>query len=135
MKRIDINKWGKFKLGDLFDTKEWVYGNNKKYETQDKKGKEWAIPVISWITQNNWINYYTTDELDESEMFENEITISTRWEYSWTAFYHDWKFALTNNILVLKLKDLNKFHKLFFVSLFNKLWYGGYNNYPTIKSL
>lgn len=97
--------------------------------------KEWAIPVISWITQNNWINYYTTDKLNENEIFEDEITISTRWEYSWTTFYHSWKFALANNILVLKLKGLNKFHKLFFVSLFNKLWYGGYDKYPTIKSL
>ena len=129
--------WGgkKFTLDELFDTKEWVYGKNKKYESIFQEEKEWTIPVISWITQNNWINYYTSDKLDESEIFENEITISTRWEYSWTTFYHSWKFALANNILVLKLKGLNKFHKLFFVSLFNKLWYGGYDKYPTIKSL
>ena len=125
----------KFRLNELFDTKEWVYGKNKKYESIFQEEKEWTIPVISWITQNNWINYYTSDKLDESEIFQDEITISTRWEYSWTTFYHSWKFALANNILVLKLRDLNKFHKLFFVSLFNKLWYGWYDKYPTIKSL
>ena len=130
---IDISKWWKFKIWDLFDTKEWVYWRNKKHESTYQEKKEWAIPVISWITQNNWINYYTTDKLDESEIFEDEITISTRWEYSWTAFYHNWKFTLTSNILVLKLKGLNKFHKLFLISLFNKLWYGWYNNYPTIN--
>ena len=132
---LNVGGGRKFRLDELFDTKEWVYGKNKKYESIFQEEKEWTIPVISWITQNNWINYYTSDKLDENEIFEDEITISTRWEYSWTTFYHSWKFALANNILVLKLKGLNKFHKLFFVSLFNKLWYGWYDKYPTIKSL
>ena len=90
--------------------------------------------MISWTTTNNWINFYTRDKLWDNELFEEEITINTRWD-AWKAFYHSWKFALANNILVLKLRGLNKFHKLYLATCFSKLRYGGYNNYPTINSL
>ena len=121
-------------IWDIFDTKEWVYGKNRQYETIFSENVDWSIPVISWTTINNGINFYTKDKLLDNEVFEDEITINTRWD-AWKAFYHSWKFALANNILVLKLKGLNKFHKLYLATCFSKLRYGGYNNYPTINSL
>ena len=121
-------------IWDLFEIKDWVYGKNRQYETIFSESVDWSIPVISWTTYNNWINFYTKDKLEENELFEDEITINTRWD-AWKAFYHSWKFALANNILVLKIKGLNKFHKLYLATCFSKLRYGGYNNYPTINSL
>ena len=121
-------------IWDLFEIKDWVYGKNRQYETIFSESVDWSIPVISWTTYNNWINFYTKDKLEANEVFEDEITINTRWD-AWKAFYHSWKFALANNILVLKTKGLNKFHKLYLATCFSKLRYGGYNNYPTINSL
>ena len=118
----------------MFEIKDWVYGKNRQYETIFSENVDWSIPVISWTTTNNGINFYTKDQLWDNEVFEDEITINTRWD-AWKAFYHSWKFALANNILVLKLKGLNKFHKLYLATCFSKLRYGGYNNYPTINSL
>lgn len=128
-------KWEKFKLGDLFDIENWEYGKNKKYMTILSKPTNKSISVISGITENNGINFYTEDTVEKNEIFENELTISTRGEYSGTVFYHNEKFVLANNILVMKMPNLFKNQKLFIGSLINSFPYGGYNNYPKKSTL
>lgn len=128
-------KWEKFKLGDLFDIENWEYGKNKKYTTMLSKPTNKSISVISGITENNGINFYTEDTVEKNEIFENELTISTRGEYSGTVFYHNEKFVLANNILVMKMPNLFKNQKLFIGSLINRFPYGGYNNYPKKSTL
>lgn len=127
-------KFGEYKLEDLFEIDNWEYWKNKKYNKWLKLTND-AIPVISGITENNWINYYTNDNLSNDEIFEWELTISTRWEYSWTVFYHNYKFVLANNVLVMKIPNLSKNKKIFIWSLISNFSYWGYNNYPKKEML
>lgn len=123
-------EWGEYRLGDLFDVDSWEYGKNKKYHSILESPTYKSISVISGITENNGINYYTEDNLNENEIFESELTISTRGEYSGTVFYHNEEFVLANNILVMKMPNLTKNQKQFIGSLINALPYSGYGGYP-----
>lgn len=132
MTSIDTSSWKEFRIGDIFDTSLWEYGKNKEYEKSElNKG----LPVVSGITINNGVRYYTEDKVSDKEIFEDAITITTRGEYSGTAFYHEGQFLLGNNILVMPIFNLTKKQKLFLVNLLNKLPYKGYNYYPTKESL
>ena len=128
-------EWGEYKLGELFEVDSWEYGKNKTYKTVFQEATQKSISVISGITQNNGTNYYTEDILSQSEVFEEELTISTRGEYSGTVFYHSEKFVLANNILVMKMPNLSKNQKRFVGSLINSLGYGGYSGYPKKETL
>lgn len=119
----------------MFDVDNWEYGKNKKYQTILKDLTSESISVISGVTENNGVNYYTEDELSENEVFEAELTISTRGEYSGSVFYHPEKFALANNILVMKMPSLSKNQKMFVGGLINSLPYGGYSGYPRKDTL
>jgi len=122
-------------LGDLFETNNWVYGKNKQYCTILKEPNDKSIAVVSGITENNGINYYTEDKLSKEEIFESELTISTRGEYSGTVFFQKEKFVLANNILVMKMPNLTKNQKQFIGSIINSLAYGGYSGYPKKNTL
>jgi hypothetical protein len=134
-KMLNSVEWGEFRLGDLFEVDTWVYGKNKKYYTELDVATNKSIAVISGITENNGTNYYTNDTLSKNEIFENELTISTRGEYSGTAFYHNHKFVLANNILVMKMPTLTENQKKFMCSIINTLPYGGYSGYPKKDTL
>ena len=134
-KKLENVKWEKFILGDLFDIDNWEYGKNKIYKTVLKTKTNKSISVVSGITENNGVNYYTKDELLSDEIFEQDLTISTRGEYSGTVFYHHEKFVLANNILVMKMPNLSKNQKLFIGNIINFLPYGGYSNYPRKETL
>lgn len=71
----------------------------------------------------------------DNETFEGELTISTRGEYSGTVFYHNEKFALANNVLVMRMPNLSKNQKIFIGGLINSLPYGGYSGYPRKETL
>ena len=125
-----------FKLNDLFDIENtWIYGKNKQYKTRLERPSHKSIPIISGITINNGINYYTEDLLDPTEIYNDCLTITTRGEYSGTVFYHDGSFALANNILVMPMENVSKEGKLYIATLISKLPYGGYNGYPTKDKL
>jgi len=125
-----------FKIGDLFDVDNtWIYGKNKQYRTRVSSPTKNSIAVISGITVNNGINYYTDDKLDKSEVFCNCLTISTRGEYSGTVTYHDKVFCLANNILTMPLPNWSKKANLYFATLVQKLGYGGYSGYPRKETL
>ncbi|NJS41455.1 hypothetical protein HC766_03770 [Candidatus Gracilibacteria bacterium] len=119
----------------MFEVNNWTYGKNKIYKTQLNEPSKNSISVISGITQNNGINYYTIDKLTEQEIFKEELTISTRGEYSGTVFYHSEKFVLANNILVMKMSNLTKNQKIFIGCQINSLSYGGYSGYPRKETL
>ena len=126
-----------FKIGELFDVENnWIYGKNKQYQTRFAQPNNTTIPVVSGITTNNGVNYYTADTLSEDEIFCDCLTISTRGEYSGTVTYHDGKFCLANNILVMQIpKEWTKRVKLYLAALISKLGFGGYNNYPRKETL
>lgn len=129
-------EWGEYRLGDLFSIdNNWIYGKNKQWKTRFKTETNGRLPVISGITVNNGINYYTEDQASSDEIFADSLTISTRGEYSGTVTYHSGIFVLANNILVMSMPELNKKQKLFMATIINKLNYGGYNNYPRIETL
>ncbi|MCR2038882.1 restriction endonuclease subunit S [Campylobacter helveticus] len=131
-------EWREFKLGELFDIDNtWIYGKNRQYETKFNEPDNETIPVISGITINNGVNYYTKDKnIPQNEIFSDSLTISTRGEYSGTVTYHDGKFALANNILVMHLpKEWTKKAKIYFAALVSKLGYGGFNGYPRKETL
>lgn len=133
--KLNQVEWGEFKLGELFDVENWIYGKNKQYKTKlDQPTKE-SVSVVSGLTENNGVNYYTLDNLSSKEIYENELTISTRGEYSGTVFYHSEKFVLANNILVMFMPKLTKNQKIFIGSLINSLPYGGYSGYPRKETL
>lgn len=114
----------------------WIYGKNKQYSTIFKENVKNSIPVISGITINNGVNYYTTDTLKDNEVFSDCLTISTRGEYSGTVTYHKGKFALANNILAMPLNNKwSEKSKLFIATLINSLRYGGYSGYPRKETL
>ena len=75
------------------------------------------------------------DEYKEYECFNDSLTISTRGEYSGTVTYHEGKFLLANNILVMEMAGLSRNQKIFIGSLINKLNYGGYSGYPRKETL
>lgn len=125
-----------FRIGDLFDVDNtWIYGKNKQYITRYKSQTQKSIAVISGITINNGVNYYTEDKLSDNEIFSDCLTISTRGEYSGTVTYHDGKFALANNILVMVTPNWSKEAKLYLASVISKLGYGGYSGYPKKETL
>lgn len=118
MSNIDTSSWKEFKLGELFDIENtWIYGKNKQYKSQLKNQTSNSIAVVSGVTTNNGINYYTEDILDASEIYNDCLTISTRGEYSGSVFYHDYPFVLANNILVMPMPELSKESKLFIAAV------------------
>ena len=136
MSNIDTSSWKEFKLGELFDIENtWVYGKNKQYHSQLKSKTVNSIAVVSGVTTNNGINYYTEDVLDDNEIYNDCLTISTRGEYSGSVFYHDYPFVLANNILAMPMPELSKEAKLFIATVIQALPFGGYGNYPTKDKL
>lgn len=134
--KLKNTKWGEYKIGDLFDIENtWKYGKNKNWNKRYTSKVKNSLPVISGITTNNGVNYYTTDTPEINDIFQDNLTISTRGEYSGTVTYHPGKFVLANNILVMDMPKLTKNQKLFIGSLINCLNYGGYSGYPRKETL
>lgn len=119
----------------MFNTDLWTYGKNKQWKSRFENKTTNRYPVISGITINNGVNYYTEDIPNEDEVFHDSLTISTRGEYSGTVTYHEGDFLLANNILVMDMPNLSKKQKLFIGSMINALNYGGYDNYPRKETL
>lgn len=115
--------------------KLWIYGKNKNWKNRYYTKSVITLPVISGITVNNGVNYYTDDLPNDNDIFSDSLTISTRGEYSGTVTYHKGKFLLANNILVMAMPDLTLNQKLFIGSLIDNLHYGGYDGYPRKETL
>ena len=113
----------------------WIYGKNKQYQTIYDTANDGRIPIVSGITINNGVNYYTEDILNDDELFSDCLTISTRGEYSGTVTYHEGNFGLANNILTMPMPNWTKNQKLFIGAIINSLSYGGYSGYPRKETL
>lgn len=75
MAEMNTSSWKEFRLDELFDIETtWVYGKNKKYKTKTINKTNKSIAVISGITSNNGINYYTEDNLKNEEIFSDCLT-------------------------------------------------------------
>ena len=136
MAEMNTSSWKEFRLDELFDIETtWVYGKNKKYKTKTINKTNKSIAVISGITSNNGINYYTEDNLKNEEIFSDCLSITTRGEYCGTVFYHEYPFALANNILAMPMPNLSRREKLFIATSIQALPFGGYGNYPTKDKL
>ena len=134
MHKIDTSGWGEFRLGDLWDVQNtWVYGKNKKWVETEILNSE-SIPVISGITDNNGVYYWTNDITLKSECFEDCLTITTRGEYSGTLKYHKGKFVLANNILAMPMPNLSEYACKFLIVVINALGMVD-SNYPTKNTL
>ena len=124
------DRYEEFRVGDLFDAFLGIVTPN---EMLLKKGK---FPVITGVTENNGINGYF-NELIVNHTYSNMITVSNRGVYSGTAYYHNYEFILGSNVIALKPLSfkMTKNIALFIMTLINKLYYGGYDNYPTKSSI
>jgi hypothetical protein len=124
-----------FKIDELWVVDDFVTGKDKKWNTQYKFPVKNSVPVISGQTTNNGVKYYTTDSYTDDEVFEDCLTMTTVGEYSGTCFYHPGKFLLANNIMVLKTPKYSRNVMLYFVTVLNKLDYGGYAKNVSKSSL
>ena len=124
-----------FKIEELWVVDDFVTGKDKKWNTQYKFPVKNSVPVISGQTTNNGVKYYTTDSYTDDEVFEDCLTMTTVGEYSGTCFYHPGKFLLANNIMVLKTPKYSRNVMLYFVTVLNKLDYGGYAKNVSKSSL
>ena len=113
MKKIDITKWKKFSLTELFEL------SLSKGDNQAKKLKEGDIPLVSSGKNNNGICKYIDKGDGVAELFEaNTITIDM---FGKSFYQPNSYYAVSHgrvNILLPKFK-LTPNIGLFFVSIFD----------------
>lgn len=122
MSGIDISKWQKFRICDLFYTEK--IGNTLQTPTGASVKKtdltEGAVPRITVKGINNGIlGYYDAVKANPNyRVYENFISVS----FLGTVFYHQGKASLDMKVHCLKLKDyaLNKYTGLFLATCIKK---------------
>lgn len=120
---LTTKNWKEFRIGDLFDC---YLGKSPNKQDITEIGN---YPVISAQTNNNGIIGYTDCE-DRDFIYDDKLTLGNRGSYK--CFYQKGEFYAGNNVIVFDEKfTMNKFHKLFIVTLINKLNFCGYTKYPT----
>ena len=88
--------WKEFRVGDLFD---FVAGKQPLLKDRfDNKGKD-MVPVITGITLNNGIGFYTTK--NGKQLYRNILTISKDGEYAGTVYLQDEEVYLGGHSLGL----------------------------------
>lgn len=93
MNQIDINSWGSYKIGDLFDIERGKVKGLQQKETG-------TVPIIAAARQNQGVaGYYNVESL-----FENKITISCNGAGCGSTFYHPYKFNINGDAIVLSEK-------------------------------
>lgn len=122
-----MSEFKDFRLGSFFNS-------HLGYKV-DKLLSSGSYKVISGVTENNGILGYVND-VGNSKIFTDTITISNRGENSGKAYYQKDDFILSNNAIALEKKlhvknQLSKHVILYLTASINKLNYGGYGNYPT----
>lgn len=88
-----------FALGEIFeDVKRGNFHASSKLEEGD-------IPLISCATENNGVEGYF--KISKEKTFQNCVTIASDGQ-PLTTFYHPYRFAAKDNVLVCTLKDTIK---------------------------
>lgn len=91
--KIDTQKWGGYRIGDLFDIERGKVKGLQQKETG-------IVPVIAAARQNQGIaGFYNVEPL-----FENKITISCNGAGCGSTFYHPYKFNINGDAIVLSEK-------------------------------
>ena len=112
MTQIDTSKWGKFKVGELFDV-----ANGKKYPSSIRQTGE--LPLISTTANNNGISDYIKDRNDG--VYSNCITVAYSGSVGAT-FYHKEKVFVGETVIALLPKfKMNQYSGLFICSILSKI--------------
>ena len=108
MTQIDTSKWGKFKVGELF---EFERGK----EVAPNKNLSGDCPLILESGENNG---YSRNVIPTKIFDGNVITVSVN--YAANVFYQENKFCASVNIIILRNKYLNKYSGLFIAAILSK---------------
>ena len=104
MTQIDTSKWGKFRVGDLFET---FHGERLKKSDRI----EGSTPFVTAGSENQGIaNYIVTEK-----KYSNAITI----DMFGNCFYHDGILFGDDNIYFLISNNISKYSKLFITTIIN----------------
>ena len=110
MTQIDMSKWGKFKVGELFDceTTKGIASKNDLVEGN--------IPYVTRSAENNGKSGYcgNADRIVKG----NCITIGAE---GFTAFYQENDFVAGNKVYALRHRNLNNVNALYICTVLNKL--------------
>ena len=118
--KIDNSNWGKFKVGDLFET---INNNGTQVPTganvPSKELKSGTVPRISVTGVNNGVVGYYDSTHKNYKVYNNFISVN----FLGNAFYQENNASLDMKVHCLKLKnkELNKYLALFLVTIINKL--------------
>ena len=108
--KIDTSKWGKFKVGELFDceTTKGIASKNDLVEGN--------IPYVTRSAENNGKSGYcgNADRIVKG----NCITIGAE---GFTAFYQENDFVAGNKVYALRHRNLNNVNALYICTVLNKL--------------
>ena len=112
MTQIDTSKWGKFRVGDLFEIT-----NGKKYPSSIRQAGE--LPLISTTANNNGISDYIEDR--NYGVYSNCITVAYSGSVGAT-FYHKEKVFVGETVIALLPKfKMNQYSGLFICSILSKI--------------
>lgn len=110
MTQIDTSKWGKFKVGELFECKttKGIASKNDLVEGN--------IPYVTRSAENNGKSGYcgNADRIVKG----NCITIGAE---GFTAFYQENDFVAGNKVYALRHRNLNNVNALYICTVLNKL--------------
>ena len=104
MTQIDTSKWGKFKVGDLFET---FHGERLKKSDRI----EGSTPFVTAGSENQGVADYIVTE----KKYSNAITI----DMFGNCFYHDGTLFGDDNIYFLISNNISKYSKLFIATIIN----------------
>ena len=121
-------KWGKFRLGDLF---EKIKVNSLKYKTSTLPNiaeKEYDLPALTAGIQNQGLNNYVPRE--NATVLKNVISISANGANTGATFYQSKEFTVLQDAYAIRWmysdKILTDDQSLFLVSAISKSIYGSY---------
>lgn len=124
-KKVDVTKWKKFLISEIFDVRTGAHV---------KRLNEGGTPRISVSGVNNGITGYYEDVADDNyRIAENFISFS----FLGTCFYHPYRASLDMKVHILSPKDynLNKYSGLFIVSVLKRQFNGTYGNQMSSSDL
>ena len=104
MTQIDTSKWGKFRVGDLFET---FHGERLKKSDRI----EGSTPFVTAGSENQGVADYIITE----KKYSNAITI----DMFGNCFYHDGTLFGDDNIYFLISNNISKHSKLFITTIIN----------------
>ncbi len=127
-KKLQAVKWGKFRLGDLF---EKIKVNSLKYKTNDLPNiaqEEYDLPALTAGIQNQGLNNYVPRK--NATVLKNVISISANGANTGATFYQSKEFTVLQDAYAIRWiysdKILTDDQSLFLVSAISKRIYGSY---------